>query len=53
MSEKGSICFVDSQGRALFRIPDSGMIKQCFGNGNEHYAICRHLDHDNTEIDGR
>lgn len=53
MSEKGSICFVDSQGRALFRIPDNGMIKQYFGNGDEHYAICRRLDYGNTEIDGK
>lgn len=53
MSEKGSICFVDSRGKALFWIPDGGMIKQCFGNGDEHYAICRRLDHENTEIDGR
>lgn len=53
MREKGSICFVDSQGRALFRIPDNGMIKQYFGNGDEHYAICRRLDYDNTEIDGK
>lgn len=53
MKEKGNICFVDSRGRKLFRIPDGGMIKQSYGNGDEHYAICRYVDDEHTEIDGK
>lgn len=53
MSGKENICFVDSRGRMLFQIPDGGMIKQCYGNGDEHYAICRRVDDDHTEIDGK
>lgn len=52
MSEKRNIHFVDSRGRELFQIPDGGMIRQLYGNGDEHYALCRYVDDDNTEIDG-
>ncbi len=51
MTEK--ICFVDSHNQELFQIPDGGMIKMFYGNGDEHYAICRRVDDSHTEIDGR
>ncbi len=52
MSEKRNICFVDNRDRELFQVPDGGMIRQFYGNGDEHYALCRYVDDDNTEIDG-
>lgn len=52
MSEKRMICFVDSLGRELFQIPDGGMIRQFYGNGEENYALCRYVDENHTEIDG-
>lgn len=52
MSEKRNIRFVDRRGEELFQVSDGGMIRQFFGNGDEHYALCRYVDDDNTEIDG-
>ena len=52
MSSGRQICFTDSQGNALFTIPDGGMIKLSYGNGDENYAVCRYLDNDHAEIDG-
>ena len=43
MGRENKICFTDSQGDALFTIPDGGMIKLAYGNGDENYAICRYL----------
>lgn len=52
MSEKRNIRFVDSRGEELFQVPDGGMIRQFYGNGEEHYALCRYVDDENMEIDG-
>lgn len=52
MKRENKICFTDSQGNALFTIPDGGMIKLVYGNGDENYAICRCQDNDHAEIDG-
>ena len=52
MSEKRNIHFVDSRGRELFQIPDGGIIRQFYGNGEEDYALCRYVDENHTEIDG-
>lgn len=52
MSEKRNIHFMDSRRRALFQIPDGGMIRQFYENGEENYALCRYVDEDHTEIDG-
>lgn len=35
MGRENKICFTDSQGNALFTIPDGGMIKLAYGNGDE------------------
>lgn len=52
MSEKRNIRFVDSRGEELFQVPDGGMIRQFYGNGEEHCALCRYVDDENMEIDG-
>lgn len=52
MSEKRDIRFVDSRGEELFQVPDSSMIRQFYGNGEEQYALCRYVDDENMEIDG-
>lgn len=52
MSKKRIIRLADSRGRELFQIPDGGMIRQFYGNGDEHYSLCRYVDEDNMEIDG-
>ena len=52
MSEKRDIRFVDSRGEELFQVPDSSMIRQFYGNGEEQYALCRYVDDENKEIDG-
>lgn len=52
MKRENNIYFTDSDGKALFSIPDGEMIKLAYGNGDENYAICRHQDKDHAEIDG-
>lgn len=52
MGKGNEICFTDSQGNSLFAIPDGGVIRLCYGNGEEAFAICRYLDKDHAEIDG-
>lgn len=52
MGRENKICFTDSQGDALFTIPDGGMIKLAYGNGDENYAIYRYLDETHAKIDG-
>lgn len=52
MGRENKICVTDSQGDALFTIPDGGMIKLAYGNGDENYAICRYQDNNHAEIDG-
>lgn len=52
MGRENKICFTDSQGDALFTIPDGGMIKLVYGNGDENYAICCYLDETRAKIDG-
>lgn len=52
MSSTGRICFTDSAGKALFSIPDGGFLRLSYGNGDEHFALCRYLDKSHAEIDG-
>lgn len=33
------ICFTDSKGKALFSIPDGGIIRLFYGNGDDYFAI--------------
>lgn len=46
------ISFLDSHGRETFQIPDGGVIKMSYGNGDENYALCWKVDAVHTEIDG-
>lgn len=52
MKEKKQIRFTDSMGNLLFLIPDGGVLRMCYGNGDNFYACCRYLDETNIEIDG-
>ena len=52
MSQTGQICFTDSAGKPLFSIPDGGFLRLSYGNGVEHFALCRRLDETHAEIDG-
>lgn len=52
MSRERQICFTDSSGKELFSIPDGSFIKMVYGNGDEHFALCRYLDEDHAKIDG-
>ena len=46
------ICFTDSAGKALFSIPDNGLLCLFYGNGDRHFAVCHRLDDTHAEIDG-
>lgn len=52
MSRERQICFTDSSGKELFSIPDGSFIKMVYGNGDEHFALCRYLDEAHAKIDG-
>ena len=44
MSKTGQICFTDNAGKSLFSIPDGGFLRLSYGNGDEHFALCRRLE---------
>ena len=52
MSGGQKICMTDSTGRMLFSIPDGGIIRMLYGNGEDYFAVCRYLDETHAEIDG-
>ena len=52
MSGGRKICMTDSTGRMLFSIPDGGIIRMFYGNGEDYFAVCRYLDETHAEIDG-
>ena len=45
-------CMTDSKGRTLFSVPDGGIIRMLYGNGEDYFAVCRYLDESHPEIDG-
>ena len=52
MNGSQQICFTDSTGKALFSIPDNGLLCLFYGNGDRHFAVCHRLDDTHAEIDG-
>lgn len=52
MSGERKICMTDSKGRTLFSVPDGGIIRMLYGNGEDYFAVCRYLDESHAEIDG-
>ena len=42
----------DSVGRMLFSVPDGGIIRMLYGNGEDYFAVCHYLDETHAEIDG-
>ena len=52
MNGSQQICFTDSAGKALFSIPENGLLCLFYGNGDRHFAVCHRLDDTHAEIDG-
>ena len=52
MSGGQKICMTDSVGRMLFSVPDDGIIRMLYGNGEDYFAVCHYLDETHAEIDG-
>lgn len=52
MSGRRKICMTDSVGKELFSVPDGGVIRMFYGNGEDYFAVCRYLDETHAEIDG-
>ena len=52
MSGGQKICMTDSVRKALFSVPDGGIIRMFYGNGEDYFAVCRYLDETHAEIDG-
>lgn len=51
MNRELKIDFMDSEGRKLFSIPDGGLLRMIYGNGEDYFAICRYLDEAYVKID--
>ena len=39
-----SLIHIYSAGKALFSIPDNGLLCLFYGNGDRHFAVCHRLD---------
>ena len=52
MSGGQKICMTDSVGRMFFSVPDDGIIRMLYGNGEDYFAVCHYLDETHAEIDG-
>ncbi len=52
MSGGRKICMTDSVGKDAFSVPDGGIIRMLYGNGEDYFAVCRYLDETHAEIDG-
>ena len=52
MSAARQVCMTDSKGGVLFSVPDGGIIRMLYGNGEDYFAVCRYLDETHAEIDG-
>ena len=52
MNATKQVCMKDSKGRTLFSVPDGGIIRMLYGNGEDYFAVCRYLDETHAEIDG-
>ena len=52
MNAARQVCMTDSVGRMLFSVPDGGIIRMLYGNGEDYFAVCRYLDETHAEIDG-
>ena len=52
MNAAQQVCMTDSVGKELFSVPDGGIIRMLYGNGEDYFAVCHHLDESHAEIDG-
>lgn len=52
MCSKRKICFTDSAGKNLFSLPDGGVLRLFYEDGETSYALCRRLDDTHAEISG-
>ena len=48
MNGSQQICFTDSAGKALFSIPDNGLLCLFYGNGDRHFAVCHRFHRTDT-----
>ena len=51
MSEQ-IICFKDSEDKVVAAVPDGGVLRLFFGNGDTQCVLCRYVDESRAEIDG-
>ena len=52
MNGSQQICFTDSAGKALFSIPENGLLCLFYGNGDRHFALSHRQDDTQAENDG-
>ncbi len=52
MSEKRIIHFKDNEGKVVVSVPDGGILRLFYDNGDAQCVLCRYVDESRAEIDG-
>ena len=52
MSEKRMICFRDNEGKVVVSVPDGGILRLFYDNGDAQCVLCRYVDENRAVIDG-
>lgn len=52
MSGGQKVRMADSVGRASFSVPDGGIIRTLYGNGEDCFVVCHYLGETHAEVDG-
>ena len=52
MSEKRIIHFKDNEGKVVVSVPDGGILRLFYDNGDAQGVLCRYVDESRAEIDG-
>ena len=52
MSENRMIHFKDKADKVVATVPDGGVLRLFYGNGDTQYVLCYYVDENRAEIDG-
>ena len=52
MSENRMIRFKDKADKVVAAVPDGGVLRLIYGNGDTQYVLCHYIDENRAEIDG-
>lgn len=52
MSENRMIRFRNKEDKVVAAVPDGGVLRLFYGNGDTQYVLCHYIDENRAEIDG-